>query len=318
MKRACQILEVPRATWYRWNHPSINVIDPHSHSRPKGPAGLSTQEIQEILDILHSSRFVDKSPRQVYASLLDEGRYICSPRTMYRILGKHGEVQERRNQLRRPNYKKPILLATGPNQVWSWDITKLHGPEKWVYYYLYVILDIYSRYVVGWMLADRECSELAQTLIQTTVERQKIDGNTLTLHSDRGASMTSLGVAELLIRLEIKKSLNRPYCSNDNPFSESGFKTMKYVPTFPEKFGSLEHGKEFCGEFFPWYNNEHYHSGLEFLTPKQVHMGEVEAVVAKRQAVLDQAYKRTPGRFSRRPIQRIPKREVWINKPESS
>lgn len=234
---------------------------------------------------------------------------------MYRILQRHGEVRERRDQLRHPKYTKPELVATGPNQVWSWDITKLKGPVKLCYYNLYVILDIYSRYVVGWMVADRESSQLAQTLIKTTADRQGIDPNQLTLHSDRGPSMTSVGVAELLARLEITRSLNRPYCSNDNPYSESQFKTLKYQPTFPDRFGSQQDARSFCGEFFEWYNQHHYHTRMALLTPYSIHYGLAEGVLEQRQLVLDDAYQRMPRRFAQRPYAGSLPEAVWINKP---
>ena len=214
-----------------------------------------------VLDLLHSPRFVDKAPAAVYATLLDEGTYHCSIRTMYRILHDAREVRERRNQLRHPKYKKPELLATGPGQVWSWDITKLLGPAKWTYYYLYVILDIYSRYAVGWMLASRENADLAKRLIRDTIEKENVDADQLTIHSDRGPAMKSHTVAQLLATLGVTKSHSRPHVSNDNPFSESQFKTLKYRPEFPDRFGSQEDGRGFCRRFFQWYNHEHYHSG---------------------------------------------------------
>ena len=311
MSSACDLLGLSRATWYRWQTPP-----PERKPKAPGPRSeLGAEEVQRVLDVLNSERFVDQAPRQVYAKLLDEGTYLCSVRTMYRILENANQVRERRNQLRRPHYAKPELMATGPNQVWSWDITKLRGPMKWEYYYLYVILDIYSRYVVGWMLADCEAGELAQQLIAQTAERQGIDGGTLTLHSDRGPSMTSLGVSDLLARLEVTKSLNRPYCSNDNPYSESQFKTMKYMPTYPDRFGCQEDARVFCQGFFPWYNDEHYHSRLLLLTPGMVHTGQADEVLAQRQAVLDQAYLDHPGRFGKPPSVGSLPEAVWINPP---
>ena len=236
---------------------------------------LSPEERQKVLDLLHTDRFVDQSPREVYATLLDEGTYLCSVRSMYRVLDEQGEVRERRDQLRHPVYQPPELLATGPNQVWSWDITKLKGPVKWTYYYLYVLLDIFSRYVVGWMVAHREQASLARKLIEETCEKQTIEPGQLLVHSDRGPSMSSKPVALLLADLGVTKSHSRPHVSNDNPYSESQFKTLKYRPEFPERFGSMEDARGFCQTFFPWYNTEHHHSGIGFLTPEQVHYGFV-------------------------------------------
>ncbi len=226
--------------------------------------------------LLHNQRFCDRAPREVYATELDAGRYHCSVRTMYRILQHDQSSRERRNQLRHPHYQKPELLATGPNQVWSWDITKLLGPQKWTYYYLYVILDIFSRYVVGWMLAHRESADLARRLIRETVVKQSVVEEQLTIHSDRGPSMTSHGVAQLLASLGVTKSHSRPQVSNDNPFSESQFKTIKYWPEFPDRFDGFEHAHGFCGQFFSWYNDEHYHSGIGLVTPAMLHYGAAE------------------------------------------
>lgn len=270
-----------------------------------------------VLDQLNSQRFADQSPRQVYSKLLDEGDYLCSVRTMYRILAKNQSSRERRNQLRHPNYQKPELLATGPNEVWSWDITKLKGPEKWTYYYLYVILDIYSRCVVGWMLAHRESADLAKQLITTTIGKQGIKPEQLILHSDRGPSMTSHSVAQLLGSLGVTKSHSRPHVSNDNPFSESHFKTMKYRPEFPKRFGCYEDALQFSREFFDWYNNEHYHSGIGLLTPASLHDGQADEIIAGRKTTLQGAWKSNPERFVRGIPQpeSIPK-AVWINAPK--
>lgn len=267
--------------------------------------------------VLHEDRFVDKPPAEIYAALLDEGVYLCSIRSMYRILNENGEVKERRNILRHPEYTKPELLATAPNQVWSWDITKLKGPVKWTYYYLYVILDIFSRHAVGWMIAHRENAELAETLIRETCERQEIDQDQLLIHSDRGSPMTSKAVALLLSDLGVTKSLSRPHVSNDNPFSESHFKTLKYRPTFPKNFGSIEDARAFCQYFFDWYNNEHYHNGIALLTPAMVHYGSAEECNRERQNVLSKAFDAHPERFvSGHPkVLQLPK-EVWINPPK--
>ena len=259
---------------------------------------------------------MDKTPREIYATMLDEGQYLCSVRTMYRILAEDSASKERRDQLRHPAYKKPELLATGPNQVWSWDITKLLGPEKWTYYYLYVILDIFSRYVVGWTLAHRESSEIASRLIRESVEKQEVNEDELTLHSDRGPSMASHSVAQLLGTLGVTKSHSRPHVSNDNPFSESQFKTMKYCPQFPKRFGGFDDSLTFCREFFPWYNDVHYHTGIGLLTPASLHYNQAEDILRSRQVTLDGAYQKHPERFvKKRPAPSKLPAAVWINPP---
>jgi putative transposase len=272
-----------------------------------------------VKNTLYSDRFSDKAPREVYATLLDEGQYLCSVRTMYRLLREDQASRERRNQLRHPRYQKPELLASGPNQVWSWDITKLLGPQKWSYYYLYVILDIYSRYVTGWMLAHCESARLASRLIRQTVDNQGVSEDQLTIHSDRGPSMASQGVAQLLASLGVVKSHSRPHVSNDNPFSESQFKTMKYRPEFPERFGGYEDALGYCRSFFKWYNDEHYHSGIGLLTPAMLHHGEAEKVIKDRVHVLQGAYAAHPERF----VQGCPQPQalptaVWINPPAAA
>ena len=254
-----------------------------------------------MLAELRSPRFVDLSPAEVYATLLDENRYLASERTMYRILSAHREVRERRDQLRHPQYAKPELLATGPRQVWSWDITKLRGPVKWSYYHLYVILDVFSRYVVGWMVADKESDVLAERLIDETCKRHGIQSGRLTIHADRGSSMKSKAVALLLCDLGIAKTHSRPRVSDDNPFSESAFKTLKYRPDFPERFDSLEHARAHSVDFFAWYNNEHHHVGIALLTPHDVHYGLAEERLANRRDVLAAAYAAHPERFVRSP-----------------
>jgi putative transposase len=311
---ACHSLGVPRATLYRHRQPKL--AEPATTPRPKPPRALSDQERQQVVDVLHSEPFADKAPAEVYAALLDEGHYFCSIRTMYRILDDRQEVRERRDQLRHPTYHKPQLLATAPNQVWSWDITKLLGPAKWTYFHLYVILDIFSRYVVGWMLAHRESEDLAQRLIRETVMKQGIVRDQLTIHSDRGPSMHSQTVAQLLATLGITKSHSRPHVSDDNPFSESQFKTLKYRPEFPDRFASIEHGLDFCGKFFHWQNHEHHHWGLGLLTPAMVHDGQADTVLAARQTVLTAAYAAHPERFVGQPPRPLAlPREVWINPP---
>ena len=314
MKAACSALGVPRATVYRRRRPASSP-----RPRPAPPLALPAEERGAVLAHMRSERFVDQAPRQIWAELLDEGVYLCSVRTMYRYLEAEGELRERRNQCRRSNYAKPELLATGPNQVWSWDITKLKGPVKWSYYYLYVILDIYSRYVVGWMLAHRECSLLAEELIKQTCEKQGIVPGQLTLHADRGPSMTSKPVAHLLGGLGVCKTHNRPYTSNDNPYSESHFKTLKYRPDFPDRFGSHEDAETFCQGFFAWYNGEHRHSSLALLTPEQVHYGGAASILTHRAEVLRAAYETNPCRFKGRMPEpgKLPK-AAWINPPKQA
>jgi len=316
VRQACAALAVPRASFYRWQDRGEDYRKKH-WSVP--PLALSEEEQKAILDILHSDRFVDQPPQEIYNTLLDEGNYLCSVRTMYRILEKHGEVKERRNQLTHPHYQKPELLACAPNQLWSWDVTKLKGPAKWTYYYLYVIIDVFSRYVVGWMVAHRELALLAQKLIEETCKKQNIQPGQLTIHADRGSSMKSKPVAFLMADLGITKSHSRPYVSNDNPYSESHFKTLKYRPEFPESFGAIMDARAFCQPFFSWYNSEHYHSGIGFMTPEDVHYGKAEQVVKERQAVLDAAYEKNPKRFKGKPPMPAELPEaVWINKPASS
>jgi putative transposase len=314
---ACRAMGVARASLYRRRQPpKVDDQPPRRQPPRRQPRALDDSERREVLDVLHAPRFVDQSPADVYAALLDEGTYHCSIRTMYRILHGAREVRERRNQLRHPSYRKPELLATVPNQVWSWDITKLLGPAKWTYYYLYVILDIYSRYAVGWMLASRENAELAKRLIRETIEKESVDADQLTIHSDRGPSMTSHTVGQLLATLGVTKSHGRPHVSNDNPFSESQFKTLKYRPEFPERFGSQEDARGFCEGFFHWYNHEHYHSGIALLTPAMVHHGAAAEVLDRRRKTLDAAYARHPQRFVHRRPAPLPLPEaVWINPP---
>ena len=286
-------------------------------SRPSPARRLPDSERQEVLGVLRSKRFVDKAPPEIFATLLDEKKHLCSVRTMYRILDEHGEVKERRNQLRHPNYTKPELLATAANQVWSWDITKLKGPAKWNYFYLYVILDIFSRYVVGWMLAPRESATLAKRLIADTLQKQGIVEDQLTIHADRGPSMRSKLVAQLLGDLGVTKSHSRPYTSTDNPYSESQFKTFKYRPEFPARFGSIQDARAFSRAFFDWYNFEHCHSGIAMLTPDVVHHGRADEVLAARHAVMVAAYEKHPERFVRGcPKPSRAPQAAWINPPK--
>ena len=310
---ACRALGVPRAALYRRRRRNTSCS---VRPRKPSPRKLSDAERDKVLETLHSTRFVDKSPGETHATLLDEGTYLCSERTMYRILVESKEVRERRDQLRHPNYAKPELLATTPNQVWSWDITKLKGPVKWSYFHLYVILDIFSRYVVGWMVAERESALLAERLISETCEKQSIPEGQLTLHADRGSSMKSKRVAHLLADLGVTKTHSRPHVSDDNPYSESQFKTLKYCPSFPGSFGSVQDARAFCGPFFDWYNTEHRHSGISMLTPESVHYGRAEEILAARHVVLTAARQEHPERFVRGVprLQQAPQ-AAWINPP---
>jgi putative transposase len=265
------------------------------------PRALSEVERKELRRVLNSEEFVDEAPATVYAKLLDQGVYLASVPTMYRVLRDHGEVHERRRQATHPAAKKPELLATKPNEVYSWDITKLLGPAKWTWFYLYVLIDIYSRYVPGWMLAHAENARLAEALLADTAAKQHIIPGQLTIHADRGSPMTAKPVAFLLAELGVTKSHSRPHVSNDNPYSESQFRTMKYRPEFPDRFGSYQDAHAFCGRFFRWYNHEHRHSGIGFHTPADVHYGRAELVRARRAEVLSAAYAEHPERFVRTP-----------------
>jgi putative transposase len=314
IEATCDAVGVCRSTYYRWKRPRMHG----PVHRPRPPRALPPDERRAVIDVLHEDRFADLAPAQVYATLLDEKRYLCSERTMYRILDAHDEVRERRAQLRHPRYAAPELLATAPNQLWSWDITKLKGPTTWSYYYLYVILDVFSRYVVGWMVAPHESAPLAEKLIAETCERQGIQPGQLTVHADRGSSMRSKLVAQLLADLGVTKTHSRPHVSNDNPFSEAGFKTLKYRPDFPERFGCIEDARAYCVDFFAWYNGEHYHSGLGLQTPDDVHHGRAQRVIDERAAVLAAAHAAHPERFVRGvPTPPALPTEVWINKPTS-
>ena len=302
VKPSCAAMGVSRATLYRRQKPSTGQQQPH----PRPARALSDDERQAVLDVLDSSRFADRAPAEVVATLLDEDKYLCSERSMYRLLAARAPVRERRNQLRHPEYTKPELIATAPNQVWSWDITKLLGPEKWTYYYLYVLLDIFSRYVVGWMLAQRENANLAGRLIAETCTKHGVEPQVLTLHSDRGSPMTAKGTAQLLADLGVTQSLSRPRVCDDNPFSEAQFKTLKYHPGFPSRFGGQELAHAYCRIFFPWYNTEHRHGGIALLTPEDVHFGRAAEVLARRQKALDDAFRAHPERFPRgRPVTQV-------------
>jgi putative transposase len=316
MTTVCAALAVPRSTLYRYRQPtrlSVAAGPP----RPLPGRTLSETEKAQVRDLLNGERFQDQPPREVYATLLDEGRYHCAWRTMYRILAEHAEVRERRNQLRHPTYQRPELLATAPKQLWSWDITKLRGPAKGLFYYLYVILDVFSRYVPGWLIAERESAQLAEELIAETCRKQGIAAAQLTIHADHGSPMIAKPMAQLLADLGIQRSHSRPHVSNDNPYSEAQFRTLKYSPTYPERFGSVADARQWGQEFFTWYNHQHHHTGLALLTPADVHYGRAAAILAERQAVLQQAYTAHPERF----VKGAPKlpqlpTAVWINPPK--
>ncbi|HSW75477.1 MAG TPA: IS3 family transposase [Candidatus Saccharimonadales bacterium] len=310
----CDSLNMSRATLYRTqgNHLQDNLVNdsrkPHN--------ALNDDQKRQILDMLHSERFVDFTPYDVFYTLLDEGKYIASIRTMYRVLFDAGESKDRRDVRNHKDAVKPELIATAPNEVWSWDITKLLSFNRFVYFHLYVILDIFSRYVTGWMIADRECQHLAKTLIQKTALKHGIQPNQLILHSDNGPSMTSQTVSQLLDKIGVLKTHNRPYTSNDNPFSESHFKTLKYCPEFPDRFESIGHAEKFCRDFFDWYNNVHYHSGILFLKPTTVHFGQANEILKNRHQVLLNVYDKNPARFNHK-IPTLKKlKPVYINPPK--
>lgn len=311
----CDALGLPRATYYRLTRKSQQQTEVKK-KKTVHPRALTKEEEEKVLALMNSQRFCDMAPSEIHATLLDESIYMCSVRTMYRILEKNKENVQRR-QKDKGNYTRPELLATGPNQLWSWDITKLKGPKKWTYYYLYKIMDVYSRVVVGWMVAYRESAQLAKLLIIETCKRQGVKKDQLTLHADRGSSMKSNAVGQLLMDLGVTKTHSRPHVSNDNPYSESVFKTLKYRPDFPECFNTIEEARLFCRDFFNWYNKSHKHSGIAYLTPEDVHSGRAEEIVIKRQSVMDRVYKLYPERFVKGPT-KVKKTDdqVWINKPE--
>ena len=293
---ACAALGVSRASVMR-RRARLSAPPAIARPRPRPARALTVPQQDAVLELLHSPRFADQAPAEIYATLLDEGDYHCSIRTMYRLLNKNHEVRERRAQLRHPVYQKPELLAEGPNQVWSWDITKLKGPAKWSYFYLYVILDIYSRRVVGWCVVDSESAVLFKALFDDTIAKHDVVPGQLTLHADRGGTMRAKATALLLSDLGVTRSHNRPHVSNDNPFSESHFKTLKYQPRFPKSFGCIEDARSFCRPFFDWYNRDHHHAGIGLMTPDQVHYGQTDAVHAARQVTLATAFHENPERF---------------------
>ena len=315
-RAACAALGHSRAGYYRRHRKSPPPPRRARHRKPQ-PRALSPVERAAVLDVLHEERFVDQAPASIYADLLDEGRYLCSVPTMYRVLRAEDELRERRRQATHPAHVKPELVAYEPNQTWSWDITKLLGPQKWTYYYLYVVIDIFSRYIPGWLLATRESAELAERFLAETIRKHDIVRDQLTVHSDRGTSMASKTVAILLADLGVTKSHSRPHCSNDNPFSEAHFKTLKYRPEFPDRFGSIEDGRAFCQQFFRWYNHEHHHSALGLHTPADVHFGRAPLIQLERARVLKEAYAAHPERFVRQlPLPPPLPGPAWINKPQ--
>jgi putative transposase len=312
---SCRALGASHATIYRRRRPPQPRVP---KPRPAPPRALSDAEREAVVEVLHSERFVDCAPAQVYATLLDEGEYLCSERTMYRLLEAGGEVRERRDQLTHPAYAKPELLAEAPNAVWSWDISKLKGPAKWTSFYLYVILDIFSRYAVAWTVQYREDKHVAKALIAQACEQQQITPGTLTVHADRGSAMRSKPVAFLLADLGLTRTHNRPYTSSDNPYSEAHFKTLKYRPGFPDRFQNIEQARDFCRTFFEHYNNHHRHSGIALMTPTAVHHGHATQLHAHRQLVLDAAYAANPERFVRKaPAPPALPTAAWINKPDN-
>ncbi len=338
VSQACQLLAVPRSRYYRARNTTAArplpaatgpkremapATEPAVTTHPPPPAdkpgrALTAAERSKVRALLNSAAYQDQSPREVYAALLDQGEYLCSWRTMYRILQANDEVKERRNQLRHPVYQRPELLATGPNQLWTWDITKLRGPQKWQYYYLYVMLDVYSRCVVGWLLAECEAAHLAEELMATCYARHGITPGQLTIHADNGSAMRAKSVALLLADLGVIKSHSRPGVSNDNPFSEAQFKTVKYAPGYPDRFGALAEARQWAQAFFTWYNHDHHHTGIGLFTPADVHTGRATERWQLRQAVMQQAYAAHPERFVRGPSSPPPvPAAVWINPPSA-
>lgn len=314
----CTALEVSRASVHRHR---VALLAPPRAAKQRHPVAraLPERERDQVLAHLRTPRFSDQTPAEVYATLLDEGVYLCSIRTMYRILAAHGEVAERRRQRRHPVYQKPELLAEAPNQVWSWDITKLMGPVKWSYFYLYVILDIFSRRVVGWRIEHAESAVQFKALFQDAMEKHAVPPDQLTLHADRGGPMKAKATALMLVDLCVIKSHSRPHTSNDNPFSEAHFKTLKYQPEFPKRFQTIDEARAFCRRFFAWYNQDHHHAGIGLMTPNQIHFGQADALYAARQITLDAAFLSTPERFVRQPPKppQVPT-AVWINPPKNT
>jgi transposase InsO family protein len=311
--RACALMGKSRATLYRHRRPV--------KERPPRPArapvnALTPSERLRVMDVLHRDDYLDLAVPQVWARELDGGRYHCSMSTMYRLLREHGESRERRRQASHPARVKPELVATSANQVWSWDITMLRGPRRGTYYPLYSIIDIFSRYVPGWLVATVESAELAERMLEQAIACQRIQPGTLTLHADRGGPMTARTVAELLVHLGVTRSHSRPRCSNDNPYVEANYKTLKYCPEFPQRFDSVAQAREFCAWFFNTYNHEHRHSALGWHTPASVHFGTAPEIRVARQHTLNDAYSAHPERFGREPLAPKLPTAAWINQPD--
>jgi putative transposase len=315
---ACRVLGVPHTTYYRHKRPvRVGKITSTQTCRVPG-RGLTQDEQQKVISDLNSDRFKDMAPPQVYSTLLDEGVFHCSLSTMYRLLRKRGEINERRRQRTHVPAQRPELLATGPNQVWSWDITKLKGPQRWTYFHLFVVIDVFSRFVVGWCISKKSNAFIAEAMLQDAIIREKVKPGELTIHADNGGEMTSITVAELLTDLGVVKSHSRPHTSNDNPYSESHFKTMKYRPEIPARFESDEEARSIFRDLFHWYNQVHRHSGLAMLTPATVHAGKAQEVTRARAEVLSAAYSAHPERFvNKPPVPNAPPTEVWINPPST-
>jgi putative transposase len=308
---ACLTLGVSRASYYRAQKPRREP-----KPRPRPGRALTDEERARVLATLDGEEFMDMAPAQVYAQLLEDGEYLCSERTMYRVLEDHDQVRERRAQRRHPEHVKPQLVATAPNQVWSWDTTKLPGPTRGTYFTLYVIIDIFSRYIVGWQVTTSESAAVAQRLIEACCKQQRVTRGQLTIHADRGSPMVAKSTAQLYVDLGVAKSHSRPHTSNDNPYSESNFRTLKYRPDMPERLGSVEHARQVIRALVDWYNDDHYHVSLALLHPVDVHYGRTADIVAARQRVLDDAHARHPERFVHgRPLQKSPPSAAWINPP---
>ena len=317
-KKACEAVGLARASWYRRHRETGAPTKPANLAPPRPqPRQLSDDERDELWAVMHEERFVDLAPAEIYATLLDEGRYVASISTMYRELHRrHGCVPERRRQATHPAHAKPELCTSRPNELWSWDVSKLRGPGKWQWYFLYWILDVYSRYAVGWCISEQETAAISERLITDTIGAQGLDPTQLTVHADRGAQQTAKPVAQLYADLGITRSHSRPRVSNDNPYSEAAFKSFKYRPDFPGRFDSLDQAVAHGDRFFDWYNFHHHHWGLALLTPAQVHYGHTDTVVEHRQGVLDAAHATHPERFARRPTAKRPPAEAWINRPD--
>lgn len=316
-REGCRSIGTSRATWCRWRDKAASPPATFQLVRSGvQPNALSAAERSEVLAVCNAGRFCNSAPRAIVATLLDEGRYLASASTFYRILRDEGQLHERRAIATHPARVKPELLTTAPNELWSWDITKLPGPAKWTWFSLYLVLDVFSRFIVAWAVATRESAAIAKALFSDAARDQGIQPGQLHIHADGGSAMKAKSLALLFADLAISKSHSRPHVSNDNPFSEAHFKTLKYRPEFPEFFPSIEAARAFMPDLVHWYNHEHRHSGLAFLTPADVHFGRAQDVLARRNAVLQNAWKQQPRRFRPNgPAQRALPSVVYINKP---